>query len=131
MSRLDEVAKINRECFTSDDPYSDLVYLKCALWSDNFNIVTTSIDKKVVGYIIYHDCGSHIESIRRAVTKEARGEGIGIKLSKRLTSIARKANKEIFTYVAKSNLPSLNSNLKVGYRIVEIGADWVYLRYKV
>lgn len=123
-STLEKITKINKECFTSDDYYSSIENIK------GFPYIIVKMDGKMVGYIIYHEFEGHIESLRRALTKKARGKGLGIRLTKKLIAIANKKGKSIYTYVSKTNLPSLNSNLKCGYRIEDIGEDWVYIRYK-
>ena len=124
MRVIDQICAINQECFTSDDPYSSVGY------AQQFSRLVVKVEGKVVGYILYQVLPTHIESLRRAVTKEYRGIGIGSQLTKRLTKIADKQGKDIFTYVSKSNLASLNSNFKCGYRITDIAADWVYITYK-
>jgi ribosomal protein S18 acetylase RimI-like enzyme len=129
VSIVSEVARINRECFTNDDPFSSEKYL-ASMIKLGVELATIKQDGKIVGFIIFQDLGTHIESLRRALTKHARGKGQGVKLTKRLIAIAKKRGLGIYTYVAKTNLPSLNSNLKCGYRIENISEDWVYIRYK-
>jgi len=131
MSMLDQIVLINAECFTSDDPYSHLDYLKTLKRNHNIGFITVKVCNKIVGYIIYKIYENHIESLRRALTKNSRGQGLGLKLSKRLIRIAKIHKKDIYTYVSKTNLPSLNSNFKVGYRVTDISDDWVYIRYVV
>lgn len=129
LSKLEQIAKINAECFTSDDSYSSLEYLEY-LKEKGAKFITCYDKDKLVGYIIYQELDTHIESLRRALTKEARGKGFGVALTKRLIAVAKKTNKEIYTYVSKTNLPSLNSNFKCGYRVTDIGEHWVYIKYK-
>lgn len=126
MSKLNEIAEINKECFLSDDYYSDEKNLK----KSGYEFIVEKEGNKIIGFIIFHELDGHIESLRRAVTKKYRGKGVGLKLAKRLIRIANKRKKDIYTYVSKTNLPSLNSNIKCGYRIYDIGDNWVYLRYK-
>ena len=130
MNKLEQIRAINTECFLSDDPYSDITRLRRLDADPKAGFLTVTDCGVIVGYIIYYEYDNHIESLRRALTKEYRGQGLGIRLSKRLTSLARHKGKDIYTYVAKTNLASLNSNLKVGYRVDNIGEDWVYIRYK-
>ena len=120
------IAEINAECFTSDDKYSSVQFLQ----DSDFEYKTVWADGIIVGYIIYRVFPTHIESLRRAVTNNYRCEGYGLKLSKALTRISNKTGKSIYTYVSKTNMPSLNSNIKVGYRIEGIDEHWVYIRYK-
>lgn len=124
---LNRIAEINREAFLNDDSYSDVEYLRECRYLE---YVTVRQDGKIVGYIMFQELDGHIESLRRAISRTYRGKGLGTKLSKKLTRIADKREKDIYTYVSKSNLPSLNSNFKVGYRIYEISKDWVYIMYK-
>lgn len=126
---LNQIAVINAECFTSDDPYSSPECLKNFLTQNDVGVAYIRHERQVVGFILYSEFNTHIESLRRAVTKKHRGLGNGLKLSKRLIALANKKGKDIYTYVAKTNLISLNSNLKVGYKIENIGKDWVYIRY--
>lgn len=128
---IHQVAEINTMCFMSDDPYSTYTTLKIYLKQEGVGLLTMRDEDGVYGYIIYTEFKTHIESNRRAVVREYRGKGRGIELAKRLIKLAKQKGKDIYTYVSKTNLPSLNSNLKVGYRIEEIGKDWVYIRYKV
>jgi len=123
-STLEKIVKINKECFTSDDYYSSIENIK------GYPYLTVKLDGELVGYIIYNEYEGHLESLRRALTAKARGKGLGIKLTKKLITIANKKGKSVYTYVSKTNLPSLNSNLKCGYRIEDISEDWVYIRYK-
>ena len=124
---LEEIAAINRECFLSDDPYSSVAAYK----DSDIEWIVEKDNGAVIGFILFREFPTHIESLRRALTKEYRGAGLGVKLTKRLIRIAKLRGKDIYTYISKTNLPSLNSNLKCGYRIYDIGKDWVYVRYKV
>lgn len=122
------IASINVECFTSDDGYSDPDYVHSQILNGRLHYITVG-KGRILGYILYRVFATHIESIRRALTRDARGRGLGVLLSKKLIIVAKRKRLEIFTYVSKVNLPSLNSNFKVGYKITDIGADWVYIRY--
>lgn len=124
---INQIILINKECFLTDDYYSD----SSNHTGDEFEYLVEKDGGEVVGYIIFKEFPTHIESLRRALTKEARGLGLGVKLTKRLIRTAKLRQKDIYTYVSKTNLPSLNSNIKCGYRIYDFGKDWVYLRYKV
>lgn len=128
-SRLQAAIDINKECFTSDDTYSDYNYVK-ALLNGNVRLLTISHKGEVVGYMLYSIHATHLESLRRGLTKKARGKGLGMKITRKLIAVANKMEKDIFTYVAKSNMPSLNSNVRCGYTIEQIGEDWIYIRHK-
>lgn len=130
LATLMRVANINRECFLSDDYYSYPNNLRKTL-QGGADLIIVRHNRDIVGYILYKEYDTHIESLRRALTKEARGKGYGLKLTKKLIKVAHQLGKDIYTYVSKTNLPSLNSNLKCGYRIEDISKDWVYIRYKV
>ena len=124
------VVDINIECFTSDDTYSDIDYVK-SLLKRNCGLLTVSLEGEIVGYILYAEYPTHMESLRRALTRKARGKGLGMKLTKKLIAVANRKKKDIFTYVSKSNLPSLNSNLRCGYLIDAYGdKDFVYITHK-
>ena len=127
---LEQVAAINRECFTSDDYYSSVSNLEYVVAQGGKFILVNNIFGELAGYIIYHEFKTHIESLRRALTAKERGKGQGVKLTKKLIAVANKKGKSIYTYVAKTNLPSLNSNIKCGYRVENIDANFVYIRYK-
>ena len=122
------MAAINAECFTSDDGYSDPEYVYSQILNGHLHYKTVG-KGKIFGYILYRIFPTHIESIRRALTRSARGKGLGVLLSRKLIAVAKKRRMTIFTYVSKVNLPSLNSNFKVGYKITDIGCDWVYIQY--
>lgn len=130
-SIVQQIAQINCECFGIDDYYSNVPALFSFLSQEGVGIFTTRHYDKISGYLLYTNFGTHIESIRRAVTKGHRSRGLGIKLSKRLIKLAKHKNKNIHTYVSKTNLVSLNTNLKVGYRITNICKDYVYIMYKI
>lgn len=129
LSKLEKIALINKECFTSDDFYSSVDNLQ-NLVKNGAKILVVKDGDLFAGYIIYNEFENHLESLRRALTKAARGKGLGVKLARKLISIANSKEKDIYTYVAKTNLPSLNSNIKCGYRVENIDEDWVYIRYK-
>jgi RimJ/RimL family protein N-acetyltransferase len=128
-STLEKIALINKECFTSDDYYSNIDNLT-SLVMQGAKILVVRDKGKFAGYIIYTEFENHLESLRRALTKSARGKGLGVRLARKLIKIADEQGKDIYTYVAKTNLPSLNSNIKCGYRVENIDEDWVYIRYK-
>lgn len=129
MTTLEQIVLINSECFTSDDPYSDLETLKYLVKLGDIKYFTLKRNNKVIGYLLYKVYETHLESIRRALTREERSKGLGLKLTKKLIRISHKLNKSIYTYVSKTNLASLNSNLKLGYKITDISDSWVYIRY--
>jgi ribosomal protein S18 acetylase RimI-like enzyme len=129
-SEIRRIAVLNSECISFDDPYSDYRHLRSLLDHGQLDYLTTRDKKRrIVGYLIYRILPTHLESIRRGVTKKARREGYGTLLSRQLIGIATQLGVPIYTYVSKSNLPSLNGNLRVGYRITDISEHWVYLEY--
>ena len=127
---IQELAEINTECFLSDDKYSSVANLSYWMNTGELHAITLRRNRKIIAYILYREYKDHLESVRRGVAASARGAGVGTRISKKLTKLAREKGKDVYTYVSKTNLPSLNSNIKIGWRIYMIDADWVYLHYK-
>jgi len=124
---LVRVAELNAECIGFDDNYSDPEYLAARV---NLKYFTAKVDGEVVGYLIYRVLPTHLESVRRGITRAQRRKGLGTRLSKRLLTVANTEGKPIYTYVSKSNLASLNGNLRLGYLVRNIDEHWVRLVYR-
>lgn len=127
-SFLNKIAELNEECFPLEDTdtYCDPDYLEEA----DLDYITVYHNRKLVGYLIYRECRLHLESVRRGVKEEYRGLGLGKRLAKKFIKVAEEKNKDIYTYVAKHNLASLNSNIRCGYIIDAIQGEWVFIKYK-
>ena len=128
-SDIKRVAEMNSECISFEDTYSDYDWLLSQVRKQNLAIILARVDGEISGYLIYRVCSEHIESVRRGVSGKFRRRGVGTKLSKKLIAVSTRLKKPIYTYVSKSNLKSLNGNLKVGYLIDWIDPEWVYIKY--
>lgn len=125
------IVHVNQERFGESDEYSDSDFLLRTLTFDNVGYFTEVRRNKVIGYIIYkiHEDDT-ISCERRAVTGYFDGRGIGSKLTRKVLQLADEKGLTYTTYCSIYNLPSINSNLKVGCRVVEIDDHWIKLKRK-
>lgn len=124
------IAKLNAECFGTDDWYSDPENVRVYLSHSKNGYLLTRHHGVVVGYFLYEEYQHHFECKRRGVLKIARGKRIGIRLTRRMMQVAKAAGKSYWTYAAVDNLPSINSSIRAGLTVYRITRDWCELVWR-
>ena len=130
MAYLKEIAQLNSQCFSFSDTYSTQAAIGTAIQAGLSTMVLKE-GEEVVAYLISKDCGEYLEIHRIGVSPSAQGKGYGIKMIKKLLKKADRLEKPVYTYVSRSNLVSINAHMRAGFRIYDIGPDWVYIQYNV
>ena len=117
---LKEIAYLIRWHFGSEDPYASYDEI-----SEGYDYLASyDLETEVlVGYVLYTEHAEHLQGLRSGVRRSHRGCGYGTKLYRRMSSLAKRRSKVYRTYTAASNIPSLNSHLKIGMKIERIWQD--------
>lgn len=124
---IEELAKLNEQCFDSSDHYSD--YRKCLefLTYDGKALIKRH-NKRIVAYLLYTD--DDVYSTTRIGTDPSyRNKGFSKALIKKLLRLAKKDGKPFRTYASIHNIASINLHISCGIGISKIDAEWVWFNY--
>ena len=100
----------------SGDWYSDYDNIKHL----DYYVVRDAEFGDILAYILWTDAGDCIRGLRSGVRRANRGQGLAVRLYKRLKAYAKRQGKPYKTYCALTNIPSLNAHFKAGMKIEKI-----------
>lgn len=121
-SHIKQLIELNSEEFGEDDDYNSPKIVKPE------QVIPLIIGNELVAYAIVGEDHRYVECVRRAVSKDYRGLGLGVTLTKLMIRAAKGKGKSYITYCHKNNLASLNSNIKCGLRVYKVDGPWVHLK---
>lgn len=135
-SDLEQVYKLEQECFIDPYKYEDIEY---EFYKNPVNVILVAcVDNKVVGFNDFMITFNSATITQICVSKEYRNRGIALSLLKEMENTFPKDGEEevetVTLEVRKSNVPALSLYTKDGYEVVvakphyyKDGEDAVYM----
>ena len=75
---------------------------------------------EIISFVLVEENETYLRGKRSGVLRRCRGKGLGVKMFKRMSQLAKKRGKEYKTYSSLTNVRSLNAHFAAGMTIEKV-----------